>query len=855
MVAHCSNQLLWKCGLRRIALMLLMASSYLNTALGAAPTEEERYLAGLRNRQLFRLAEAYCQEQLDRADLAPRRRVTLVVEQSRNVAQHAMSSPGENAAARWQQAIALVDDFARESADDPLAVLAEVQGATVRLLHGETLAEPFLDTSKDEAAREAPRGELRDAIERFARLQSRLAELQRRAAEQRGSQSADALTAGELRSLERHVRFEQARAFMLQAQTYGRGTPDWTNSLAQATELLAPLAQIATSEQLGWRSRLMQVECLRLAGEANEARRRLELIHELQPPADVQMLAQAEELRLAIAGRRLDDLESILGEITPSADSPEQLDLALLETYLVLWQDASRRRDEGRAAPWRQAAEALLAKFETRHGSFWRRRAEGLLVTMIGSSPQAADPAVLARLADAYYSQGRADEALATYDRAREVADQRGDANFVFDLAFKAAAVEHTRDAHVPARERFRALALAQPRHTRAAEAHALAIFHAAQELKRAAKDADAAQAAQERYVALIEEHLAQWPKSPTAADAAWRLGRLHEHARAWEPAIAAYRHIAPGQQQYGDALEAIGRCYSLEIEERTARGKASAAVATNAAEYFAAAAQGNATLQATAFAAQRRVAALWAARFWIGHLRTNYEHATELLTAASAGGGVPLEWRNEAVPLLIVALAAQGRHDEAQRLVGEAASASTGETMAMLDGLARIANSATDETAAAIATIEIDAARHVRARSESLDAASARRLDLLLAAALAQVGRHEEAETLYRALAKANPDQGDIQEEFARWLSSRGDEKTMREALTRWGEIEQRSRPGTDRWYRAKYGQAEAMYRLGDTAHALRLIKVTQTLYPKLGGPELKARFENLLAACQQPN
>lgn len=830
-----------------------MAAWCNSTGRGAAPTEEERYLTGLRSRQLFRLAEAYCREQLERTDLAPRRRASLVVEQSRNLAQHAMSSPGENADALWQQAAAVVDDFARESADDPLAVLAEVQGAAVRLQRSEAFLEPALINDKDNATREAPQRELRDAIERFARLQSRFADLERRAGDNRVPKSADALTAGEWRLLERHVRFEQARAYMLQAQAYGRGTPDWTNSLAQASELLAPLAQIATSEPLGWRSRLMQVECLRLAGEASEARRRLGLIRDLQPPADVQMLAQAEELRLAIAGRRLDDLEAIVGEITPSENSPEQLDLALLEANLMLWQDASRRRDEGRAAPWRKAAEELLALFETRHGSFWRRRAEGLLVNMIGNSPQAADPAVLARVADAYYSQGRADEALATYDRAREVADKRGDANLVFDLAFKAAAVEHARDDHVPARERFRALALAQPQHARAAEAHALAIFHAAQELKSSANDTESAQAAQELYVALIEEHLANWPASPTAADAAWRLGRLHEHARAWGPAIAAYRHVDANQQQYGEALEAIGRCYSFEIAELTARGEASADLATTAADFFAAAAQANATPRATAFDSPRRVAALWAARFWVGHLRTNYDHAAELLTAASAGGGVPLEWRSQAVPLLVVALAAQGRYAEAQRLVGEVASASTGETMAMLEGLARIATNATGDTAAAIATIQIDAARQLRSRSQDLDAASERRLDLLLAGALSRVGRDDDAETLFRALAKANPDQGDVQEEFTRWLSSRGDEESMREALMRWGEIERRSRPSTDRWYRARFGQAETMYRLGDKTGALRLIKAMQTLFPKLGGPELKARFEELLAACQQ--
>jgi hypothetical protein len=38
----------------------------------------------------------------------------------------------------------------------------------------------------------------------------------------------------------------------------------------------------------------------------------------------------------------------------------------------------------------------------------------------------------------------------------------------------------------------------------------------------------------------------------------------------------------------------------------------------------------------------------------------------------------------------------------------------------------------------------------------------------------------------------------------------------------------------------------------LGDDALATRIIKFTQTHYPSLGGPALKARFQQLLAECE---
>lgn len=845
------NEITTAAGLSRVWHMAIVVWVVLVTG-GAAPTDEERYLEALRERRLHRLAESYCQEQLARTDLSPRRRAALVIEMSRSFVSHALATPMASSDPLWKQAAGVVDSFAQGEPEGAFSLLAELQSAEVRLAHGEALAEQVQGSGVDDAAREAPRRELREAIERFAKVQTRLAELQRRAPNTRAAGAPDVLISGELRAIDKHVRFEQARALMRQAGTYGRGTPDWTNSLTQALELLAPLAQIATTEPLGWRSRVMQVECLRLAGDTNEARRRLGLLGDLNPPREVRLLAKAEELRLAIATRRLDDLETVLVDAARLKNPPPELDLALLEAHLMLWQDAARRRDEQKANSWRAAAEQLLAEFEARHGAFWRWRAEGLLVSMIGRSPQAADPAVLARVADAYYSQGRMDEALATYDRAREVVEKRQDTSAAFELAYKAAALEHARDAHRPARERFRALALASPDNEKSPEAHLLAIFHAAQELKLAGSDTDATTAAQEVYVALVEEHLAQWPSSPTASDAAWRLGRWHDHARQWEAAIAAYRRVAADHARFAAALEAIGRSYTQLIAELTERGETSTDVATSAGDFFASVATGGSGRLPAEFDAARRMAALWAARFWIGQLQGNYDRAAQLLTAASSGGGVPLQWRSEAVPLLIVALAAQGQHEDAQRLVGEMGSASTAETLAMLEGLAKIASSAPADTSAAIATIEIEAARQLRTRRAELDERARRRVDLLEAGALAAVGRDDEAEKLYRALVDAHPDDGDVQEQFADWLAARSDEASLREAMRRWGEIDRRSRPGSERWFRAKYSLAAAYHRLGDDGLATRLIKVTQTLYPSLGGPELNARFQKLLEECQ---
>ncbi len=56
---------------------------------------DERLLDGLRARRLFDLAELYCKQRLERADLPDGERLDLVLELSRTIAAHAIESPAD----------------------------------------------------------------------------------------------------------------------------------------------------------------------------------------------------------------------------------------------------------------------------------------------------------------------------------------------------------------------------------------------------------------------------------------------------------------------------------------------------------------------------------------------------------------------------------------------------------------------------------------------------------------------------------------------------------------------------------------------------------------------------------------
>ena len=89
----------------RTPLLPCLLATTLFLAARPAFTDDQQFLAGLRQRQLFDLAALYCESRLADTDLTARQQSELVVELSRTHAKHALNSPpGERGRAvgrRW----------------------------------------------------------------------------------------------------------------------------------------------------------------------------------------------------------------------------------------------------------------------------------------------------------------------------------------------------------------------------------------------------------------------------------------------------------------------------------------------------------------------------------------------------------------------------------------------------------------------------------------------------------------------------------------------------------------------------------------------------------------------------------
>ena len=131
------------------------------------------------------------------------------------------------------------------------------------------------------------------------------------------------------------------------------------------------------------------------------------------------MAARAESARIELGASAPQAALKVLdaGREISGRDSAD-LDFALLETYLALWRVAQNDGNEAVSKSWREKTLAIAKFIEQRHGAYWARRSELLLVNSAPRTAGGRDMEILARSADNLYLEGMFDEAVAAYETA-----------------------------------------------------------------------------------------------------------------------------------------------------------------------------------------------------------------------------------------------------------------------------------------------------------------------------------------------------------------------------------------------------------------------------------------------------
>lgn len=810
-------------------------------------TLDQRFLAALRQRRLFSLAENYCRECLANADLAEDQGIELTVELSRCFTEEALQSAPAARDNAWEQAARVCQEAKFSPERQPRAVLIQVQAGLVLLTHGELLRQEAELTSDYEQAFTASRTHLREAIHELKAALAKVGELLRQVSPTQRP-APGVFTNWELLSLQKNLNYQLARGYRNQGQSYAPQSADRLNSLRQAAELLSPLSQLDTLDPLAWPGRLDEITCLRLLGDGNAALRKLDLLEQQTPPTSIKLACVAERMRLALDQRDLADALRIAeqGRILDGRSSP-QLDLAILETYLAAWRQALDRQQQDQAELWQARAGELVAEMSHSHGPYWKRRAESLLAATVSADGATSNLEVLVQAAEAFFRAGQIDQSLDAYDRVHEQAKKSGDPERAFNASYTAAVIEQDRRHFHEAATRFRALALWAPKNDKAAEAHLLAIYNTAQAARELPDDNAAA------YRELLLEHVSTWPESPTMDQARYWLGQLHQHERAWPEAIAAYQGISPGFEKFSQAVQATSTCTDQWLIQLQGQGKSiqkQVAEAATAFEQLVLSADGQLPEHWTEGQCQ---AALGASALWLKYRDDRFDRVERILSAALEHAESPTpEWLASAQGLLAFALAGQGKRSAALAMLDQISTGPPQELLALLAGLDRMTRAAAAGVQKELAELQLRAAALLQARRNDLDADQQRTLDLLEALALHAAGRQAEARDALAKLAEENPRDGRIQEEHAGLLLHAADEPSWDAALKKFTEIQKHAKSGSARWFRAALGRADALRLLGRQKQAIQAINYTRGLYPELGGAEMKAQFMALLTRCQ---
>ena len=816
----------------------------LTASPSTAESQVAQFVAGLRERGLFELADEYGSQQWQRADLSHRQRADLAIQLALLYTDWALASPPDGRDALWAKAGAICAQAANNWPDNPRRPLVDVQAGLVSLARGELTREENIAANPGAADSDALE-HLRDAARRLAavseRIGERLVEIRLRPPAQ---SSSDALTASELESLELNIAFHLARAQRKLGLCYPPRSADRDNSLLQAVSQLAPLAQRMPPDELAWKARVELVACLRELGRLQTAQENLQSWSREAVPADVAPVLSAEEVRLLVsAGQALRAQEIARQAIGKQSASNGELALAMVEAATAAW----RQSRQGGDRPDGRKLTELVTQIQRQHGPYWGRRAQLVVGSMLSSDQGGdiaqRDSATLLIAARQQYAIGRIDEAVKNFDFAAQQLDQDGKSDEAFAAWMTAAAIEREAGHMAAAADRYRRLALAKPAQGRAAEAHRLAILCIA----RQAADATAADrppiAAD--YEKLLEEHLAKWPNTASSDSVRLWFSKLLAARSDWTAAIQMLHQVREDAADYAECVRLMCECYERQLEnlasaQSTEAGPRSAGVLAEATKHLQPVITGARNHWPPQWSNLQRETAIALARLHLRHPGGSPTYAERLL--AELIGSKPVdddesaeEWRAVARSLFVVALARNGKAAEARAMaanLGQPPAASLLESADQLHKLLAL-EPASPDGQREIGQLALAILASLDSRRKELSESTGAEIDTFRAAALAAAGDRPGALALYKQLVAQSPDDGDLHEQHARLLSESDDIAELRTALASWHKVERRSRRGGPRWRRARQARIELLHQVGEPAEGEKLQRLTRLLYP----------------------
>lgn len=813
------------------------------------------YFQGLRERGLFRLAEAYCKRRLAHDELPDRLRTILTVELVATLTEHGESVVGAEQAELWHEARQAIARYVERSPGGPGRVVVDAYAAMVSSAAGRSLRWESQLRPDDAGLAQAAIRNLRDAVSQLSASEQKLrAVLGREIAAVNDGEEEPSF---DLRLLIRRLRTNRGEAWLDLAELAPETSEARVTAATEARKVfLAP--DPATDDDLAWRRLIGLASASRLAGDPNRATTELHAIEKRAPARDAFDRLLAEKLRGCIASHRFHEAQVLLDERRHlAARVPGELLFLAVDSTARQWQHQADAKSAGPLDSLLPRLEELAALAHREVGGIWAYRADLVVERMRETARYGPELASLARRAQAEFQRGRLSESSALYGKASDMAHTSGQEEPAFRFGFTSASIDMQAKEFEVAASKLLELVAAQPRNAQAGEAHLLAAYALGR-----LYDGQPTLARRDEFARALEDHRSRFTDPKTVGEATWLLGELSERRGQLTTALALYREVPWEHTRSSPALAATARCYEKMLDRLRRADEPSLEWEREAIESLQEALPSSVG-PTQGMNVHQVEAAVRFSRILLTCQPPRFSVADRWLLRALASAGPPpntpdparddpvAEWRATALQLRIVSLAGQEQYPQARKQLEQIGETRPAELLRILKGLALLSAEQGRDPLNDLGALRLEAALRLADQRDSLTAADRRRLDECLAQAYVSTGDAQRGIDIYEALLKEFPRDAALLEEYARLQSKINDGRSVKIAAAAWKRLETLYAPGSDAWLAARCELCRCLQKQGESAEACKLLQVTRLLYPQLGGAELERQFAELESRC----
>lgn len=814
----------------------------------------EEYFTGLRSRGLHALAETVCHRKLadDRLDLLTRARYA--VELSRSLTDHSRTAPTvDQQTELLKQAKQAIHQILDRHRNHPQKLLLESQLAFVTVGELESLRWRAALTPFDQKL-----------IDRALRLADSLIPVLKQLNEQAGREArsrrsrtiGDQLRPYQIRSLQRLIQLKLGTVLLDKARLYPESTPDRSDALTQASEVLRHVAAVPTKDQAMWQSQLTYVTTLRLLGTASAAWDMIKAMRDDDPPPHILDALAAEHVELLIDANRYPDAADYLRTRQKQhrrISGP--LSFLTARVYLRLSKIATEKQRPQLAAELLQEVHRAIQLASTTGNNYWAARAQNLLADEDSRNTYGAALGAVVRAGQSLYAAGDTAGAAQRYAEAFETARSQQNEQVAAEIGYTYGSILLKQKLFPEAADVFRLVTALAPSGDRAADADLLTSWCLGMEFRD-----HPTRERREAYMAALEKHRATWPGSATAAEATWMLAQLQEQLLQTSKALSLYATVPSDHPRYTESAMGIARCSETILNRlrsmKRDRSEWEPAIVELLTPYVKEAMAPQSVMPVASADFLTRVA-----RILIILEEPDFQTADRLLdhvlTSASSATQqnahpLPEDTIETATGLRIISLAGLGQPAAAMDLLKSTVLLDRDRLSAILGGLSSIAEFLTTDQRRIVGELQLAAVKQAGLNPEELTREELESFGHVIASAFEQTAQPHRAVGIFRQLLATRPRDRTLRRRVAIMLSQMNEAASLTAAQQEFRKLESSYEAGSSEWIDARLHVIELAIQLKNLDGARKLLKITQLLYPNPGDDELKRRLRELSAALE---